>query len=92
MKIGCFALVEPFQTMARQFHAIREMGIRYADLTDNHNGGMLGVEYGFAASISLDSHPAAIRDMAAAAGVADAAGSGASDGGVASPAPAPRRA
>ena len=69
MKIGCFALVEPFQTMARQFQAIREMGIRYADVTDNHSGGMLGVEYGFSASVSLDSHPAKIRAMAEAAGI-----------------------
>ena len=59
MKIGCFALVEPFTPMERQFAAIREMGIEYADLTDNHNGGMLGVEYGFSASVSLDSHPQA---------------------------------
>ena len=69
MKIGCFALVEPFSAMARQFQAIREMGIRYADITDNHNGGMLGVEYGFSASVSLDSHPASIRAMADAAGI-----------------------
>jgi len=69
MIIGCFALVEPFQPMARQFKAIAEMGIGYADLTDSHNGGMLGVEYGFTASISLDSHPAQIREMAEAAGV-----------------------
>lgn len=69
MLIGCFALVEPFKGMARQFQAIREMGIEYADLTDNHNGGMLGAEYGFAASVSLDSHPARIREMADAAGV-----------------------
>ena len=69
MKIGCFALVEPFTGMARQFEAIAEMGIKYADVTDNHNGGMLGVEYGFAASVSLDSHPSKIRDMATAAGV-----------------------
>jgi inosose dehydratase len=69
MIIGCFALVEPFQPMARQFKAIAEMGIGYADLTDNHNGGMLGVEYGFAASVSLDSHPGVIREMAEAAGV-----------------------
>lgn len=69
MIIGCFALVEPFTGMARQFQAIREMGIEYADLTDNHNGGMLGAEYGFAASVSLDSHPAKIRQMAQAAGV-----------------------
>lgn len=69
MKIGCFALVEPFSPMEEQFRAIREMGIEYADLTDNHNGGMLGAEYGFAASVSLDSHPAKIREMAEAAGV-----------------------
>ncbi len=41
MIIGCFALVEPFAPMKRQFEAIKEMGIDYADLTDNHNGGML---------------------------------------------------
>jgi len=69
MIIGCFALVEPFQPMARQFKAIAEMGIGYADLTDNHNGGMLGVEYGFSASVSLDSHPAAVRQMADDAGI-----------------------
>ena len=69
MKIGCFALVEPFTPMSRQFEAIAEMGIKYADVTDNHNGGMLGVEYGFVASVSLDSHPAKIRAMAEAAGV-----------------------
>lgn len=69
MKIGCFALVEPFCGMARQFQAISEMGIKYADVTDNHSGGMLGVEYGFSASVSLDSHPAKIRKMADAAGI-----------------------
>ena len=64
MKIGCFALVNPFQSMAAQFEAIKAMGIDYADLTDNHRGGMLGVEYGFTASVSLDSHPQKIRQMA----------------------------
>jgi len=69
MKIGCFALVEPFVGMARQFEAIREMGIEYADLTDNHDGASLGVECGFAASVSLDSHPSKIRDLVEAAGL-----------------------
>lgn len=69
MRIGCFALVEPFSPMRRQFEAIAEMGVKYADLTDNHEGGMLGVEYDFAASVSLDSHPAKIREMAEAAGL-----------------------
>lgn len=69
MKIGCFALVEPFSPLERQFHAIREMGLACADLTDNHQGGMLGVEYGFSASVSLDSHPAKIRALAKSAGI-----------------------
>ena len=63
MKIGCFALVQPFSNMRRQFELIRQMGFDYADLTDNHNGATLGTEYGFAASFSLDSHPATIRNM-----------------------------
>lgn len=65
MKIGCFALVEPFTPMSRQFELIRGLGIDYVDLTDNHDGASLGVEFGFAASVSLDSHPAAIRRLAA---------------------------
>jgi inosose dehydratase len=64
MIIGCFALVQPFSPMRRQFELIRQMGFDYADLTDNHNGATLGTEYGFAASFSLDSHPATILDMA----------------------------
>src|ERR1039457_2425319 len=64
MKIGCFALVEPFAPLERQFQLIREMGIYFADITDNHNGGMLGVEYGFAASVSLDSRARKIRALA----------------------------
>lgn len=69
MKIGCFALLEPFTGMARQFAAISELGIRYADITDNHSGGSLAVEYGFAASVSLDSHPSKVRAMVEAAGI-----------------------
>lgn len=64
MIIGCFALVQPFSPMRRQFELIRQMGFQYADLTDNHNGATLGTEYGFSASFSLDSHPATILGMA----------------------------
>lgn len=63
MKIGCFALMEPFTPMRRQFEAIRSMGFDYADLTDNHDGATLGTEYGFAASFSLDSHADDILGM-----------------------------
>lgn len=69
MNIGCFALVEPFADLRRQFQALHALGIEYADLTDSHNGGSLGVEYGFNASVSLDVHPAKIRDMACESGI-----------------------
>lgn len=55
--------MEPFTPMRRQFEVIRSLGFDYADLTDNHDGATLGTEYGFAASFSLDSHPATILDM-----------------------------
>ena len=61
--IGCFALIQPFSPMRRQFELIRELGFDYADLTDNHDGATLGTEYGFSASFSLDSHPRTILDM-----------------------------
>jgi inosose dehydratase len=63
MIIGCFALVEPFTPVRRQFELIREMGIDYVDLTDSHDGASLGSEAGFVASLSLDSHPAKIRRL-----------------------------
>ena len=69
MKIGCFALIQPFSNMRRQFELIRQMGFDYADLTDNHNGATLGVEYGFSASFSLDSHPSTVRESVAEFGL-----------------------
>lgn len=63
MKIGCFALIQPFSPMRRQFECIRSLGFDYADLTDNHDGASLGTEYGFSASFSLESHPRTILDM-----------------------------
>jgi len=69
MKIGCFALVQPFSDMRRQFEAIRELGIEYADVTDNHDGATLGTEFGFSASISLESHPQRVREMIGNTGI-----------------------
>ncbi len=69
MRIGCFALIEPFSNMERQFQRIRELGFEDADLTDNHDGATLGVEYGFSASVSLESHPHVVRRMADAHGL-----------------------
>jgi len=69
MKIGCFALIEPFRSIRRQFEAVAEMGIEYADVTDTHDGASLGVEAGFTPSTSLDSHPEDVRRMAEDAGL-----------------------
>ena len=49
MKVGCFALIDPFSTLERQLERIKNMGFRYADVTDNSDGACLGVEYGFTA-------------------------------------------
>ena len=65
IKIGCFALVNPFSTLEPQFRSIREMGFEYADLTDSHDGALLGTEFGFTAAASLDSHPERFRRMVA---------------------------
>ena len=69
MKIGCFACVEPFAPLARQFAAIRAMGFQFADVTDNHDGAALGEEFAFAPTASLDAHPARLRSQAKAAGI-----------------------
>jgi len=63
MIIGCFALIEPFSPFETQLAAIKEMGFEYVDLTDSHDGATLGTEYGFSASLSLDSHPGKIREQ-----------------------------
>jgi len=55
--VGCFALVDPFSVLEHQLKRIRDMGFRYADVTDNRDGGQLGVEFGFAATASLDGNP-----------------------------------
>ncbi|MBN2451735.1 MAG: sugar phosphate isomerase/epimerase [Lentisphaeria bacterium] len=69
MIMGCFALVEPFTPLERQFAALSELGIAYADITDSHDGASLGAEFGFAATASLDGYPGTIRDMAARHGI-----------------------
>jgi inosose dehydratase len=63
MIIGCFALIQPFATLERQFQLIKELGFAHADLTDNHDGAGLGREFGFAATASLDGHPGDLRRM-----------------------------
>jgi inosose dehydratase len=57
MKVGCFALIDPFSVLDHQLRRIKELGFHYADVTDNTDGGSLGVEFGFAAVASLDANP-----------------------------------
>jgi inosose dehydratase len=64
IQIGCFALIQPFSPLEAQFQAIRELGFDYADLTDSHDGALLGNEFGFTAAASLDAHPSRVREMA----------------------------
>jgi inosose dehydratase len=61
MKVGCFALLDPFQTLDAQLEHAARMGFRYADITDNHPGGLLGREFGFSATVSLDDNPCDVR-------------------------------
>ncbi len=57
MNVGCFALIDPFQTLDHQLSRIAGLGFRYADVTDNTDGACLGTEFGFTAVASLDANP-----------------------------------
>lgn len=57
MKVGCFALIDPFSVLDHQLARIAGMGFKYADVTDNTDGACLGVEFGFTAVASLDANP-----------------------------------
>jgi inosose dehydratase len=45
------------------------MGFKYADVTDNHGGGLLGREFNFAATVSLDDNPLDVKRLFAKAGL-----------------------
>ena len=63
MKVGCFALIDPFSLLEHQLDRIAEMGFKYADVTENSDGADLGVGFGFAAVASLDANPHDLRRM-----------------------------
>lgn len=63
IKIGCFALINPFQTLDKQLQQINAWGIQYADVTDNTDGACLGAEYGFTSVASLDANPFDIKRL-----------------------------
>jgi inosose dehydratase len=57
MKVGCFALIDPFSVLEHQLERIAGLGFAYADVTDNADGACLGTEFGFTALASLDANP-----------------------------------
>jgi inosose dehydratase len=63
MKVGCFALIDPFATLDHQLGRIRDWGFKYADVTENTDGGSMGVEFGFSAVASLDANPFDIKRL-----------------------------
>lgn len=63
MKVGCFALIDPFSTLDHQLERIAGMGFKYADVTDSHPGSSLGRDYGFAATVSLDDNPMDVKRL-----------------------------
>lgn len=63
MKVGCFALIDPFSTLEHQLERIAGMGFKYADVTDSHPGSSLGRDYGFAATASLDGNPMDLKRL-----------------------------
>jgi inosose dehydratase len=69
IKVGCFALINPFSTLDKQLDQIRDLGIKYADLTDNTDGACLGNEYGFTAVASLDANPFDLKRMFESRGI-----------------------
>ncbi|MCK5704336.1 MAG: sugar phosphate isomerase/epimerase [Cyclobacteriaceae bacterium] len=69
IKVGCFALINPFSTLDKQLDQIKELGFSYADLTDNTDGACLGNEYGFTAVASLDANPFDLKRMFESKGI-----------------------
>jgi inosose dehydratase len=63
IKVGCFALVDPFSVLDHQLERIKSWGFSCADVTDNSDGAQLGVEFGFAAVASLDANPHDLKRM-----------------------------
>lgn len=69
IKIGCFALVDPFSTLDHQLDRIRDWGFRYADVTDTSDGAVLGNHFGFSAVASLDANPHDLKRLFAERGL-----------------------
>ncbi len=69
IKVGCFALINPFETLDKQVNQIKEWGFEYADVTDNADGACLGSHFGFNAVASLDANAFDIKRLFESRGI-----------------------
>jgi inosose dehydratase len=69
VRIGCFALIDPFSTLEHQLERIAGLGFDRADITDTGDGAVLGVHFGFTAVASLDANPHDLARMFEANGL-----------------------
>lgn len=69
IKVGCFSLINPFQTLDKQVDQIKAWGFKYADITDNSDGACLGSHFDFAAVASLDANAFDIKRLFESRGV-----------------------
>lgn len=69
INVGCFALVNAFQTLDKQIDQIKNWGFKYADITDNADGACLGSHFGFNAVASLDANAFDLKRMFESRGV-----------------------
>ena len=69
INVGCFALINAFQTLDKQVDQIKEWGFKYADITDNADGACLGSHFGFNAVASLDANAFDLKRMFESRGI-----------------------
>lgn len=69
INVGCFALINAFQTLDKQVDQIKEWGFKYADITDNADGACLGSHFGFNAVASLDANAFDLKRLFESRGV-----------------------
>ena len=69
IKVGCFSLINPFQTLDKQVDQIKAWGFKYADITDNSDGACLGSHFDFNAVASLDANAFDIKRLFESRGI-----------------------
>jgi inosose dehydratase len=63
MNIGVFLLIEPFASVEVQLQKAKEMGFRYADITDTSSGATMLGTAGFSPVVSLDDNPFDVKRL-----------------------------